>query len=162
VKRWKLLVALAGLAVVVAAGVVVLWPSRDRITQANFDRILEGMTRAEVEAILGPPGDYRTICTETTCALDQPVYLESDLNQYAAGEGRGGYWPLDDSPSDAPGQPAHTSFYGTWFGNDGYINVQFVSDAVDYKAFYHSVRKELTPLGNLLWRLKRQWRRWFP
>jgi hypothetical protein len=55
-----LLVALAGLAVVIAAGVVVLWPREDRVTRGNFDRIRAGMSRAEVEAILGPPGDYTT------------------------------------------------------------------------------------------------------
>jgi hypothetical protein len=56
-------VALAvGLAVL--AGALVLWPRPDRITRENFDRIRKGMSRAEVEAILGPPGDYRTILTE--------------------------------------------------------------------------------------------------
>jgi hypothetical protein len=52
-----------GLAVVVAAGVVVLWPQpqpSSRVTRENFDRIHDGMSRAEVEAILGPRGDYRT------------------------------------------------------------------------------------------------------
>jgi hypothetical protein len=52
VQRWKLLVALAGLAVVVA-GAVVLWPSR--LTRENYDRIQNGMSRAEVYALLGPP-----------------------------------------------------------------------------------------------------------
>jgi hypothetical protein len=56
-RRRKLLVALAWLAVVVAAGVVVLWPRENRITQENCDRIKEGMSQAEVEAILGPSGD---------------------------------------------------------------------------------------------------------
>jgi hypothetical protein len=62
-RRRKLLVALVGLAVVVAAGAVVLWPQAappSRVTRENYDCIQEGMTRAEVEAILGPPGDYRT------------------------------------------------------------------------------------------------------
>src|SRR5262245_23034627 len=59
-RRQTLLVVLAGLAVVVAAGAVVLWPRADRITLENYDRIRDGMTRAEVEAILGPPGDQRT------------------------------------------------------------------------------------------------------
>jgi hypothetical protein len=54
-------VVLAGLAVVVAAGAVVLWPRLpSRITRENFDRLKKGMSRAEVEAILGPPGDCRT------------------------------------------------------------------------------------------------------
>ena len=49
---------LAGLAVVVAAGMVVLWPRSEpasRITVESFRRIRKGMTRAEVEAILGMP-----------------------------------------------------------------------------------------------------------
>jgi hypothetical protein len=60
-RRRTLLVVLSGLAAVVAAGVVVLWPRPpSRVTQENFGRIREGMSRAEVEAILGPAGDYRT------------------------------------------------------------------------------------------------------
>jgi hypothetical protein len=59
-------VALAGLAVVVAAGVVVLWPQQPSspISRQNFGRIHVGMTQTEVEAILGPPGDYSTSPTE--------------------------------------------------------------------------------------------------
>jgi hypothetical protein len=34
-RRRKLLVALAGPAVVVAAGAIVMWPRQDRITKAN-------------------------------------------------------------------------------------------------------------------------------
>src|SRR5437660_8314335 len=54
----------AGVAVVlVMAGVLVAllgsWPCR--VTRANCDKLKEGMTQAEVHAILGgPPGDYRT------------------------------------------------------------------------------------------------------
>jgi hypothetical protein len=61
-RRRTLLVVLAGLAVVGAAGVVVVWPRQelDQITQENCDRIHEGMNREEVEAILGPPGYYAT------------------------------------------------------------------------------------------------------
>jgi hypothetical protein len=59
-RRRTLLVALAGLAVMVAAGVGALWPRPSRVTGENFDRIEKGMSRAEIEAVLGPPGDYRT------------------------------------------------------------------------------------------------------
>ena len=59
-RRRTLLVVLAGLAVVVAAGLVVLWPCADRITVQNYNRIRVGMSRVEVECILGPPGDYTT------------------------------------------------------------------------------------------------------
>jgi hypothetical protein len=57
--RWKLLAVLATLAVALLARTVILWP-RSRIVQEDADRIKHGMTRAQVEAILGPPGDYRT------------------------------------------------------------------------------------------------------
>jgi hypothetical protein len=57
----KLLVVLAGLVVVAAAGAIVLWPRQEpsRVTYENFKRIKNGMTHQEVEALLGgPPGDY--------------------------------------------------------------------------------------------------------
>jgi hypothetical protein len=55
-RRWKLFVALVGLAMLVA-GAVVLWPPPKLITRESFGSIRTGMTRAEVEAIVGSPGD---------------------------------------------------------------------------------------------------------
>jgi hypothetical protein len=49
-----ILVAAFALAVIVYA-VVALWPPAPGVTQANFDRIKDGMTLAEVEAIYGKP-----------------------------------------------------------------------------------------------------------
>ncbi len=46
---------LAGAAVVLAAGAWLCWPPRSAITAANAAKIHEGMTRDEVEAILGGP-----------------------------------------------------------------------------------------------------------
>jgi hypothetical protein len=54
-RRRTLLVVVAVLAVVVAAGVV-LWPRPPSRIAENFLRIQFGMTRTEVHAILGPPG----------------------------------------------------------------------------------------------------------
>jgi hypothetical protein len=54
-RRRKLLVALAGLAVVVAAGTLMLWPRADRINYANFNRVEQEMSRDDVEALLGLP-----------------------------------------------------------------------------------------------------------
>src|SRR5947209_2486329 len=58
----KLLIGVLAGALVMAGVLVALvgpWPCR--VTQRNCDRIREGMTQAEVHAILGgPPGDYRT------------------------------------------------------------------------------------------------------
>jgi hypothetical protein len=62
VRRRKLLVALAvGLAGLVAAVTLRLRsPRGENITMDNWFRIKPLMTRAELEALLGPPGDYRT------------------------------------------------------------------------------------------------------
>jgi hypothetical protein len=46
-------VALAG----VAAAVLWPWP---RVSRARYDRIQLGMSRAQVDALLGAPGDYTT------------------------------------------------------------------------------------------------------
>jgi hypothetical protein len=93
-RRRKLLVALAGLAVVIAAGVVV-WPRPLWATRANYDRIRdrEGIvTRAEVEAILGPPGDYRTVLTS-----DSGVPLQqSNCESWVVNEGHVLVWYYDD------------------------------------------------------------------
>jgi hypothetical protein len=45
------------LLLVLVAIIVIAWlhHENDRITKENFDRIADGMTQAEVEAILGPP-----------------------------------------------------------------------------------------------------------
>jgi hypothetical protein len=59
-RRQKLLVALVALTVVVAVGTLMLWPVPGRVTNESFDRIRNGMKRSDVEAIIGPPGDYRT------------------------------------------------------------------------------------------------------
>ena len=59
-RRRKLLVALAvGVVVLVGVAALVAWPWGERITPDNINRIMAGMSRAEVEAILGPPGDFR-------------------------------------------------------------------------------------------------------
>jgi hypothetical protein len=56
---WFGLLILAGLFVALALGITP-W-TRVRITEANFDKIQEGMSEREVEAILGgPPGNYST------------------------------------------------------------------------------------------------------
>jgi hypothetical protein len=163
--RRKLLVALGGLAVLVAVGAFVVWPRADRITRENYDRIREGMTRAEVEAILGgPPGDYRTVRTEH--AGEGPAAWGGDLDWYAVlcarHAGASGYSPLDSV--EHPDLPNDARLLGTWFGNEGYVLIVFVSDAVDVdgKDFYRTVNLVKSPFDNLLWRARRLWRKWFP
>jgi hypothetical protein len=54
------LVVSLGLLGAVAVRPIFFPPTNPRITRENVGRIKEGMTREEVEAILGPAGDYRT------------------------------------------------------------------------------------------------------
>jgi hypothetical protein len=139
-RRRKLLVALAGLAVTVTGGVVVLWPRGDRITRENCDRIQEGMSRAEVEAILGPPGDYLTAGPSNTTA---------DL-------------------FDENGNVRTVRHDGTvicfWVGDRAIIYVPFDRNGKTTRSptLWEAGTLPQPPLENLLWRLKRQWHRWFP
>jgi len=136
-RRRKRLVVLAGLAVVLcAAGAVALWPregSADRVTRENYDRLRKGMTHAEVQAILGPPGDYRTGPT-------LPEFSEGDALHLSA----------------------FTQFI--WQGDDGAIFVDIFK--YDGKMFWFQFvpvqKMKQGPIDNLLWRVKRPWRKWFP
>jgi hypothetical protein len=57
----ELLVVLVVLLVLLGTMLLLIFPQESRVTKAAFDRIEEGMTLAEVEAVLGgPEGDYRT------------------------------------------------------------------------------------------------------
>ena len=54
--RIRLLIALL-LVLGIATIIKIAWwhPENDRITEENYERLADGMTQAEVEAILGPP-----------------------------------------------------------------------------------------------------------
>jgi hypothetical protein len=132
-RRRKLLAAV-GLAVVVAAGMVVLWPRAnqpDRVTEENYDRIQHGMTRTEVEAILGSPGDYTTGPT---------------LVRYPDGR-----------------SARHSYVSDRWVTDSLVVYVSFDdSDRVWHSFTLPNLRHERGLLDSLLWRAKRLWRRWFP
>jgi len=131
-------VALAGLALLVAAGVVVLWPPPNRVTLENVQRIKEGMNHAEVEEILGPPGDYTT----------RPVQLRNGKKD-----------PFSDTPVTA----YRWGGDGWWATDDGGLFVSFDSaDRVVMKVHFSYVEVQQGALERLLWRAKRQWHRWFP
>jgi hypothetical protein len=134
----------AGLALVtlVSVGAIVLWPRPHRITRENFHRIRFGMTVAEVESILGPPGDYDTV----------------DSTE-------------DESNSEEWTRPASTNEVGMtvfgrsaiWVCNEALIGVEF-DDANNIKSAIYLPRRPVDHglLENLAWRVKRQWRKWHP
>jgi hypothetical protein len=155
-RRRTVLVALAVLAVVGAAGVVVVWPQQpSRITRDNFDRIRDGMGHVQVEAILGPPGDYRTGTGEDLASGSE------GWSWYPEGESvRDGDWLVvepDGSMMDSLG-PRYV-----WISDTAQVQLRFDEDGplID-RSFNPGRRLYQSPLDNLLWRAKRQWHRWFP
>jgi hypothetical protein len=149
---------LAGL-VPIAVGAFVLWPrSQSRVTEESFSRVKKGMTFAEVEALLGPWGNYRTgPTTDGTAYLWSPSgrcppgMPSTDLPDGSLGLG----WELDTAevvvwvkPPDDLGPEA--------FDSDRFASLEVIS------ARYSNMKLvEQTFLDNLLWRAS-QWRKWFP
>jgi hypothetical protein len=142
-RRRKLLVALAGLAVVVAAGAVALWPRTDpasRIMQRNFERIKPGMTMAEVSAMPGPPGDYK--------APESPVEFHT---------GDGPTFGNMMTPIDGPKRVE------IWENGTAFVTVEVdSSDTVRWGTFDPQyVPNDSVVNRSIAW-AKRQWHRWFP
>jgi hypothetical protein len=130
-RRRKLLAAVAVLAVLVAAGAFVLWPRPNRITWENLYRIQKGMSQEQVEAILGPPGDYTTRPTISGVTFHgRATEPESPL-----------YWAGDDLTVAV----IFTSQDKTVTAICGW-RVQGTDQ---------------TALDNLLWRIERRWQEWF-
>jgi hypothetical protein len=142
-----LIMMLAGLAVAVAVVVIALWPTRpNRVTRENYDRIQIGMTQAEVEAILGPLGDYATVPFDNGRSEVDPSDLYSQVVR--------SFSSIDD---------ASNRVRACWSGNDYLIVITFdPKSEVISKGCTEQLRIEQGPLRNAVWRLKRQWHRWFP
>jgi hypothetical protein len=138
-RRRTLLGALVIAALALAgAGALVLWTRASAITREKADSIQEGMTRADVVTLLGPPGDHST------------GPLTSSLGAY-----------VFDSSDDCGTSPDYGSEAG-WITDIGIVDVRFDDDQRVMNCWFSPLRRvEQSPLENLLWRAKRQWRRWF-
>jgi hypothetical protein len=149
-RRRKLIAAVVGLAVLVVVGAFVLWPQTDqgdRITRENYNYIKIGMSRAEVEAILGPAGDYAT----------GSLRFAGPTLRVFSGE------PSPPSEYVLSVRDAEGYDIVRWRNDTGILTVYFDrTGQVFTKGFFHVERVEQGPLDNLLWRAKRLWRRWFP
>ena len=144
-RRRNLFGALAVGTAAILAGVVLLSPSpRSRITQENVDRIREGMSRQEVEVILGPPCD---------CSTGPFLLVRGD------GRGPAGFFVTDGCESYGPDGSA----FLRWTDDTGSATVCFEKDGRAWAPFFQPLKKvQQPPLDNLLWRAKRLWRKWFP
>jgi hypothetical protein len=135
-RRRTLLVALAGPAVVIAAGVGMFWPLGDRpgISRRNYDRIVQGMPIAVVQSMMGePPG--------------QSPGLQA-IQSYEKSS-----WPA----------AVWTDHRLTWYADDVFVFVYVdTSGHVTQKELMVPDEVPQGPVENLLWRAKRRWHRWFP
>jgi hypothetical protein len=138
-RKRKLLRLLA--LVAVAAVVFLLWPvplpptpsppvpvQAARITRENFDRITYEMTRADVEALLGPAGLYATGPVNRIKETEVDVTLHSD---YAPGSG-----PM----------PLRIHAEDQWCADQAWIGLSFDGhDHPDYKSWSEMERLRLPP-----------------
>jgi hypothetical protein len=136
--RWGLVIMALVLAVTAVA--VVLWPEMpSRITRENYDRIRVGMRRSEVEAILGPPGDYRTGENEPDDSLP-----------------KGQTWTLF-------GRHPHRSQRLMWNTDTACAEMDTDEAGLVLGGVFVAVRrKDDSAIGRAVWQAKRQWHRWFP
>lgn len=124
--------------VLAAASALLLATRRDPINRNGFARLKQGMSPAEVAAVLGPPGDHTS---GPIIDADPPWYLEF------------GFRP----------QEIHLSRRVVWYGNSATIEVHYDSSLTLVYAMYEARRmKKQTPFQHLLWRGKRALRRWLP
>jgi hypothetical protein len=129
-KRY-LLVALAALAV---AGTVAVPGPRPRFTLADYERVRLGMTKGELEAVLGKSGDYTT---------GPKVFFHY------------GYRSEGELPdTEGPQWAEH------WEADQGTVMVQFdAASRCRIKTFIPTTRQEQGTLENVQWRLERAWKR---
>jgi hypothetical protein len=148
------------LVVLATAVTVVVWPRPVRATKENYFHIREGMSRAELEAILGPPGDFRT-------GLGEEDWNHGPVGQCRDPQGVGDMLPalggsvvpgwLDISMSDSElGKEAH------WVSDS--VRIYIIIDAAGCLKYAHVYHRRLTqgPLDRIRWRAERLWHRWFP
>jgi hypothetical protein len=143
-RRRKFRWAVAGLALLAGIATFALWPQSDRFSREKYEHIRVGMSLAEVEAILGPPGDY------TTGPARMPSGMVIDFPELEAFLARS---PTGPFAIDAK----------SWIDDHGTIELVFGNDGrVRTMEFGPHTREPLGPVDAFLWRAKRQWRRWFP
>jgi hypothetical protein len=136
-KRWPVLLAL--LVAVGALTVVLAWlPYGTPVTRENCERIKEGMTEAEVRAILGKPWD--------------DSWLDPDPPSYSDVEEAKSLW-TERALSNARGP----LYICSWFGNDLGLYVYFDRDhqAVTTE-FYSYADRPRSWLPARVWRRLRE------
>jgi hypothetical protein len=136
----------------VAVVAFVLCPRADRLTRENYDCIREGMSRAEVEAILGLPGDRSSGPLQPIGP--RPHWHVLDTGILPDSEGR---------IAEAFRAEGQTVEEDEWRNDHLIVRVYFFPNSIVWGMNHQEVALADRPaLDNLLWRAKRLWRKWFP
>jgi hypothetical protein len=123
-------------ALLLAGLAAVFWPQSAGVTRANIGRIHRGMSRAEVFAVLGLPGDYRG-----TPGMDSVPVVKVQEN----------YPPPADRMDGE---------FLVWLGDEGHVCVWLGPEGVIGHGFVFFDKPDFAAWEYLLWRTKRLWRRW--
>jgi hypothetical protein len=137
-------VAAIGFVALIVAAAVALRSRQDRITLENYRRIRVGMSRTEVEAILGPPGNYST--------GPKPLYGR-DCEYWP--EGSEQYW-FESSPILRGPDELYE-----WATDTARVRVMFDDAGVRGAAYRPANTDDQGYFDNLPERAKRRWRDWF-
>jgi hypothetical protein len=117
----------------------VFWPRSDRITPGNYECIHSGMTRDEVEAVLGAPGDHSS----------GPAVGEDEL-----------WWRLRFQLLDRGWSES------TWIGDSAFITVTYENTpsgiVVKGSTYQPMEQADVGLFARFLWRAKRQLVRCIP
>ncbi len=135
-RKWfGALVALAVALLLTAA--FLLWPRADRVAREKYLRIHLGMTFAELVAILGPPGDFRS--APDGSLIEREWIPQGGING-----------SLDERGASVV----------LWETDEGEIAVVVRDSKVTAAQFAVVARGPQTSFENFLWRARRLWRRW--
>jgi hypothetical protein len=114
----------------------------------HFEQIRDGMTRDEVYAVVGPPGDYSSGPLMNMASIFACNASPRDAEDF-----------LPPSTETVTGEIVKRVEWRT----DNAIASVFFRPTGEVRDKYLSTVSRIgqTPVENLLWRAKRQWRRWF-
>jgi hypothetical protein len=147
-ERKLVIVCLAVALLLGGALFALLRPCTCPVTAAAYERIEAGMTRAEVESILGgPPGDYRT-CPGTRNRLPR---IRTRLIPIPPGDYR-----------RRPCLPPRDDDHDVWSGDEGEVHVWSCSGTVVDAIFFDSNPDDIGPVALATWRLGRLKEHFFP
>jgi hypothetical protein len=161
---------LAGVLALAGGLAFVLWPGVNPLQAQNVFLIQEGMPLTEVEMILGgPPDDYRTGPTRAVWPPGSRMRLfpseseQRDRWRLSSGGDRENWDPRLADWRDEDWWLPQASFIAKWDGDAAVITVGLDNSGCAVWAEYVlASRVEQRPLDNFFWRVKQQWRRWFP